>query len=214
MNGATSPMRARRSVSAQPIHMYSVLRPLRSGCPAMASIAWPKTRPMPVPGPMAARPYPRAPRRWMSMTWVPAAARSDIVDFPLRSVRRFRFRFRFRLPPGWLAYGTCRRPARPARWDSAGLVTVLQRVRDIRRGQGGEDEGLQEVDKQFQQEDEEHHEERAGRVEQANRQAHHVPGGDHENAQQQVAGEHVREEPDAEGERLDDHVLEDLDRDQ
>ena len=56
MNGATRPMRASASVSAKPIHMYSEMRPVASGCRAMASIAWPKTRPMPMPGPMAARP--------------------------------------------------------------------------------------------------------------------------------------------------------------
>ena len=56
MNGATRPMRASASVSAKPIHMYSVMRPDASGWRAMASIAWPKTRPMPMPGPMAARP--------------------------------------------------------------------------------------------------------------------------------------------------------------
>ena len=56
MNGATRPISASASVSEKPIHMYSEMRPVASGCRAMASIAWPKTRPMPMPGPMAARP--------------------------------------------------------------------------------------------------------------------------------------------------------------
>ena len=61
MKGATRPISASASVSEKPIHMYSEMRPVASGWRAIASIAWPKTRPMPMPGPMAARPYPMAP---------------------------------------------------------------------------------------------------------------------------------------------------------
>ncbi len=50
------PISASASVSANPIHMYVVIRPVASGWRAIPSMAWPKTRPMPMPGPIAARP--------------------------------------------------------------------------------------------------------------------------------------------------------------
>src|SRR6266851_718788 len=55
-NGTAMPISASASVSAKPIHIYVVIMPAASGWRAIASMAWPKTRPMPMPGPMAARP--------------------------------------------------------------------------------------------------------------------------------------------------------------
>src|SRR5262249_22152772 len=55
-NGTAMPISASASVSAKPIHMKVVIRLVASGCRAMASMACPKTRPMPMPGPIAARP--------------------------------------------------------------------------------------------------------------------------------------------------------------
>src|ERR1700761_740427 len=113
----------------------------------MASMAWPKTRPMPMPGPMAARPYPSAPRRWMSRVWVAArTVDASIIAFPLRSVRRLW------LPAGLLSFSLVEGAA------GRGSVPVLQRVRDVGGDQGGEDERLQEADQDLEQEDEEHHE--------------------------------------------------------
>src|ERR1700749_1360278 len=134
MNGATRPIRASASVRAKPIHMYSVIRPAASGWRAMASIAGPKTRPRPMPGPMAARPYPSAPRRWMSRVWVAArTVVASIIAFPLRSVRRLAQRRAVELDSGM---GNRR----------LGLVPVLQRVCDVGGDQRGEDERLQQPD--------------------------------------------------------------------
>ena len=55
-NGTAMPMRASDSVSAKPIHIRPVTRPAASGWRAIDSIVLPKIRPMPTPGPMAARP--------------------------------------------------------------------------------------------------------------------------------------------------------------
>ncbi len=55
-NGTAMPMRASDSVSAKPIHIRPVTRPAASGWRAIDWIVLPKIRPMPMPGPMAARP--------------------------------------------------------------------------------------------------------------------------------------------------------------
>src|ERR1700684_102135 len=135
---------------------------------------------MPMPGPMAARPYPSAPRRWMSIVWVAArTVDASIIAFPLRSVRRLAPRRAVELYLWWVVQ------------LGPGSVPELQRVRNVSGDQRGEDERLQEADQDLEQEDEEHHEERPGGVQDPDRGAQHVPGGEHKDGQQQVPGEHV-----------------------
>src|SRR6201996_876915 len=98
--------------------------------------------------------------------------------------------------------------------ERAALVAAFQGVRDVGRGQGGEDERLQQLNQQLEQEHGQHHDRGGGREQQTDAPAGQVPGGQGEDQQQQVTGEHVGEQPDAEGERLDDEVAEQLDRDQ
>src|SRR6185436_20943874 len=52
----TKPMRARASVKAMPRNMVVRTMPAASGWRAMAWTDWPTRTPMPMPGPMAARP--------------------------------------------------------------------------------------------------------------------------------------------------------------
>src|SRR5690348_10618041 len=85
---------------------------------------------------------------------------------------------------------------------------------DVRSGQRGEDERLQQGDQGLEQEDEDRQREGARGVDQPDRQAQQVPRCEREDRQQQVAGEHVPEEPHPERERLEDEEPEQLDRDQ
>src|SRR4051794_20876757 len=57
MNARTKPNSARASVKAMPRNMVVRTMPADSGWRAIAEMALPTTRPMPIPGPMAAPPY-------------------------------------------------------------------------------------------------------------------------------------------------------------
>src|SRR5262245_37293014 len=88
MNASTNPNSASASVNAMPRNIVVRTVPADSGWRAIAVMALPTTRPMPMPGPMAAPPYtmPRpiavrpfvlsvtvwawASRRWSRATWV------------------------------------------------------------------------------------------------------------------------------------------------
>ena len=58
MKKSTNPIRARASVRAIPRNMVVRIVPCISGWRAMAVMALPATMPMPMPGPIAPRPYP------------------------------------------------------------------------------------------------------------------------------------------------------------
>src|SRR4029077_3996432 len=198
MNGATRPISARASVSEKPIHMYREMRPVASGCRAMASIAWPKTRPIPMPGPIAARPYPMAPALMLStlLGVVAAVTRAVVSDI------------------GSVLYVSCGGSARRMGRRYRASMCRLHGAGYVRGGQRGEDKRLQQGDQGLEQEDEDRQREGARGIDQPDRQAQQVPRSEREDRQQQVAGEHVPEEPHPERERLEDEEPEQLDRNQ
>src|SRR5256885_9361011 len=77
MKARKNPKRASASVKAVPRNIVVRTMPADSGCRAMAVMALPTTRPMPMPGPMAAPPYtmprPTAVRPWTSSPFCWAA---------------------------------------------------------------------------------------------------------------------------------------------
>src|SRR5208282_4220248 len=111
-------------------------------------------------------------------------------------------------------YISGRRLVPPGRWWYGGSMCRLQRAGYVRGGQRGEDERLQQGDQGLEQEHEDGQEEGTRGVEQPDGRAQQVPRRDREDGQQQVAGEHVPEQPHPEGERLEDEEPEQLDRNQ
>src|SRR6266516_4361002 len=59
MNDSTNPIRASASIRPMPMNIVPRTRPAASGWRAMASTDFPISTPIPIPGPMAARPYAR-----------------------------------------------------------------------------------------------------------------------------------------------------------
>src|SRR3954452_9768759 len=94
-----------------------------------------------------------------------------------------------------------------------GSVLGLDGPVEVGAHQDREDVGLQEDDQQLEERHHDRHQRRDRseyyREVVAAEQVHRTQGEDH---QQHGAGEHVGEEPDREGERPDDEVLQDLDR--
>src|SRR6266496_2913590 len=77
MNESTNPNRASASIKPIPMNMVPRTRPAASGWRAIASTDLPIRIPMPMPGPMAARPYTRP---------LPIAVRLPVVS-PIRPTR-------------------------------------------------------------------------------------------------------------------------------
>src|ERR1700722_19793945 len=85
-------------------------------------------------------------------------------------------------------------------------VRRLQRVADVERGEHREDERLQALNQQLEAGQDDDHRERTRREDDADARAYEIPRGEVEHQQQQVPGEHIREQPDAERERPHDDV--------
>src|SRR6185437_9153268 len=208
MNGTTRPISARASVSANPMYMLDWISPRASGCLAMASTPWPKIKPMPMPGPIAARPYATAPML-MLMTCLGVAA--------ARWTRSSMMRFLYDRASG--CAGECGQVAcAPEGADGrpvlrrATSVPRFQRTADVLSGQDREDIGLQRLDQHLERGQHEREDEGSHAEQQADAQAEQVPRGEGKDQQQDTPREHVREQPDGQGEWPDEDVLQDLDR--
>src|SRR5690242_5343127 len=128
--------------------------------------------PMPMPGPMAARPYPMEP-----IEPVTSAIRL-IMSRPSSGPA-------VRAGAGW---------ADDAR---AELVVGVQRAGDVDGREQGEDERLERLDEELERGEDDGEEERRRRADDADeRRAEQVPRRDGERREQQVTGEHVGEQPD------------------
>src|SRR5262245_54226073 len=185
MNDNTKPNSASASVNAMPRNIVVRTVPADSGCLAMAVMAFPTTIPMPMPGPMAAPPY-TIPR--------PMAVR------PLASSP------------------ACCAASRKSCNESLlrrGLVLRVHRQADIHTRQDREDERLQRRDQDLErrQRDEQGERERGADLEVDGRPPDRRRQ-DGERDQDQVAGEHVGEEPDGERERPHEEHRDELDEHQ
>src|ERR1035438_3026214 len=130
------------------------------------------------------------------------------VLIPLRSGRR--------IPGGGVAVTAVRLPASSAFLPRLRVmsVTCFQRTADVLRGQDREDESLQPLDEHLEGGEHDDHGERARAEQEPDAEAEHVPAREGEHQDQDVPGEHVAEQPDRQGKRPDQDVLEDLDRGQ
>src|SRR5581483_7481720 len=202
------------SMKARPSSIAVWIRAIAPGCRAMASAAEPAARPCPRPQRPAARPNPRPAARTanaFAMSPLPAAAACAQAR-PGAARIAITLRVRMRCTAFLLVEGNC------------GLVVLgfLDRGRDVQHGQLAEDEGLDEGDQDLQRKQETHDEhdhddrrrgphrdasEGAGeRPAQHPVEAHH----EEEDGEQDVAGHHVAEEAEGQGERAR-AVADDLD---
>src|SRR5215471_5804737 len=181
-------MSASASVSANPMYMLDRINPAASGCLAMASTPWPKIRPIPTPGPIAARPYATAPMLMLMMLWVvPAAARewksASMCAFLCDRAGGFPSAGRWQLRLCAIGRAAGRAPR--------SLITLMLRLdctADVLGGQDREDVGLQRLDQHLEpgQHDREH--ERGRAPDQADADAEEIPGGDRKDQKQDVPG--------------------------
>ena len=98
-----------------------------------------------------------------------------------------------------------------------GAVLVGQRRTDVRRGEDREDVGLHHLDEGLEERHDDREEERERRQDVEDERVgdgEHVLAAEDEHQQQQVAGEHVAEQPQRERDRPQDEVREELDRGQ
>src|SRR5512133_2105768 len=173
------------SVSAKPSHWIEVISSRISGCRVTDSMTLPKMKPTPMPGPMVPRPAP-----------MPRA-------IALPALRPYSW--------GSAAWAICVMTDRST--AIAPLVLGGHGAAEVDRGQGGEDEGLQRGDQADLEEEEgdghnagyqaEHDRAEDGQVEQHDQPAAHEQD-------EQMAGEDVGKESDAQADQADE-VRDDLD---
>src|SRR6266542_4008440 len=174
MNDSTNPIRASASIRPMPMNIVPRTRPAASGWRAIASTDFPISTPIPMPGPMAARPYARPFPIELTSPVVAASRPSTCVTTPTMS------------PP-------------------CASMLLRHRSRDVGRREHAEDEGLQTRDEDLEtdQGDADTERDHAQDVREPRGQGQ---GSQEEHRQQEVAGDHVGEESDGEGDRpQDDH---------
>src|SRR5581483_5119657 len=194
MNLRTNPMRARASANAMPRNMVVRTVPSISGCRAIAWMALPTIRPMPTPGPMAARPYPTEPSALLRspVTPEPLAAATTWITLPMSS---------FFLPGA----------------PTERSVLEMDGLGDVHRGQNREDVGLehrhQHLERGERDETDERQRREHGLVDAAVVNDQQLVDHDREDREQHVPRGHVREESDRQREGAHQEDREELDRD-
>src|SRR4051812_6757851 len=134
MNARTKPKSASASVNAIPRNIVVRTVPADSGWRAIAVMALPTTRPIPMPGPMAAPPY-TMPR--------PIAVRPFVGSF-VAAAAKMKW---IRAKATWSSW-LCARARACSR--VGGSVFGVHRATDVHRGEDREDEGLQEADEDLE----------------------------------------------------------------